>query len=360
MEKTIANFSVKYLQILDEKGNCDEKQKPKLPNEEIKKIYELLILTRVFDEKALNLQRQGRLGTYASVKGQEACQIGSAILLQAQDYIFPAFREHGVFLTLGIRPSVLFQYWGGDERGMQMPKNVNILPVSIPVGSHPIHAVGAAMAFNYLNKKSIAITYFGDGATSEGDFHEAMNFAGVFKAPVIFICQNNQFAISFPVKEQTAAETLAQKAIAYGFEGIRIDGNDIFAVYQATKKAIEKARAGKGPTFVECFTYRMGDHTTSDDSIRYRSEKEVKLWEKKDPIERLKNYMLKNKIAEKNYFLQVRQKAEKLINDEVEIYEKIPVAAPDEIFNYVYASLTDELKEQLDDFKKEIQNQEDK
>lgn len=327
---------------------------PKLSSAEIKKMYEVMILAREFDSKAVNLQRQGRLGTYASVKGQEACQIGSAILLEKNDLAVPAFREHGLFLILGVEPVKLYQYWGGDERGMNL--DVNILPAAIPVGSHLSHAVGAAIAFKYQKKKSIAITYFGDGATSEGEFHEAMNFAGVQKAPVVFICQNNQYAISVPVKEQTAAKTLAQKAIAYGFEGIQVDGNDVFAVYKVTKEAIEKARAGKGPTFIECFTYRLGDHTTSDDASKYRNEKEVKEWEKKDPILRLERYMIKRKIANESYFKSTKSKAEKTINKAVKDYEALPLAKPEEIFNYVYASLTDELKEQQKEFKEEMKD----
>ena len=232
MEKVIQKFEVKYLQVLDENGRCDERLMPKLKTGDIKKMYELMVLTRVFDDKAVKLQRQGRLGTYASVKGQEACQIGSAIQLEKGDFAVPAFREHGLFLTLGVLPTQILQYWGGDERGSRFPDGINLLPVSIPVGSHPIHAVGIGMGFKLQKKKNIAAAYFGDGATSEGEFHEAMNFAGVFGAQTVLICQNNQFAISVSVKEQTAAETLAQKAIAYGISGIRVDGNDILNIME--------------------------------------------------------------------------------------------------------------------------------
>ena len=354
MKKIIGNFTIEYSQILDENGICDEKLKPRLNNADIKKFYELMILTRVFDEKAVKMQRQGRLGTYASVKGQEACQIGSAILMQKDDFAFPAFREHGLFLTRGVSPVMLFQYWGGDERGMKIPENINILPVCIPVGSHLSHAVGAGIAFNYLKKKNVSVVYFGDGATSEGDFHEAMNFAGVFKAPVIFICQNNQYAISVPVKEQTASATLAQKAIAYGFDGIQVDGNDVFAVYSAMENAIKKARMGKGPTLIECFTYRLGDHTSSDDAKKYRSEKEVKEWEKKDPILRFEKYIIKKKIASESYFKSVKDNAEKKIDSAVSEYEKIPKATPSEIFDYIYSNLTPELKEEKENFVREV------
>ncbi|MBI2105210.1 pyruvate dehydrogenase (acetyl-transferring) E1 component subunit alpha [Candidatus Woesearchaeota archaeon] len=346
MRKIIQRFNIEYLQILDEKGNCDEVLMPHLTNSALKSFYEAMVLTRVFDDKALKLQRQGRIGTYAPVRGQEAIQIGSAYAIQDIDVIFPAFRENGVYLVRRMPAEMLFQYWGGDERGMNIPKNVNMFPVSITVGAHMLHAVGAGMAFNYKKEKRAVVTYFGDGATSEGDFHEAMNFAGVFKAPVVFICQNNQYAISVPVKEQTASETLAQKAIAYGFKGIRIDGNDVFASYLATKEALNHVRAGKGPVLIEAFTYRIGDHTTSDDAKKYRKEKEVKEWEKKDPILRLKKYMTKMGLFDEKYEASVLKYAEMEVDKAVEKFENVPAQKPEEMFDYIYAELTNELKEQ--------------
>jgi len=346
MEKIVERFSVKYLQILDEKGSCDAKLMPSLTNSEIKRMYELMVLSRVFDDKAVKLQRQGRLGTYIVVKGQEASQIGSAIAVSNNDLIFPSFRENAVYIARSMPLEMLYMYWIGDERGMHIPKNINTFPLSIPVGSHLPHAVGAAMAFQYKKKKAAAVVYFGDGATSTGDFHESMNFAGVFKAPVVFICQNNQYAISIPVKEQTGAQTLAQKAIAYGFEGVKVDGNDVFAVYKATKDALKKARNGNGPTLIECFTYRLGDHTTSDDAAKYRKESEVKKWELKDPLLRLKRYMIKNKIFSSKYEKEVRARAEKRIEQAVKKAELIKRIEPEEIFNYMYKTLTPNLEEQ--------------
>ncbi len=353
MEKVIGKFEVKYLQVLDEQGNCDERLMPKVSSADIKKMYELMMLTRIFDNKAVKLQRQGRLGTYASVKGQEACQVGSAIQLEKGDFAVPAFREHGLFLTLGVEPAQILQYWGGDERGSRFPEGINLLPVSIPVGSHPLHAVGIGLGFKLQKKKNIGVSYFGDGATSEGEFHEAMNMAGVLKSQTIFICQNNQFAISVPVREQTAAQTIAQKAIAYGFEGIRVDGNDVFAVYRAMAIAIKKARNGE-PTLIECFTYRMGDHTTSDDATRYRTEKEVKEWEKKDPIARLKKYMIKKKIMTEKYEVELQKKFEKTVDDAVMKYEKILPQPVEDLFKYTYKDMTVELKEQLTQLKEEM------
>ncbi|MBI2507525.1 pyruvate dehydrogenase (acetyl-transferring) E1 component subunit alpha [Candidatus Woesearchaeota archaeon] len=353
MKKVLERFQVEYLQILNENGNCDKKLMPSLTKKQIKEMYEYMVLTRVFDDKALKLQRQGRLGTYAPTRGQEASQIGSVFAVQDDDMVFPAFRENGVYLARKMPMELLFQFWAGDERGMNIPKNVNMFPVAITVGAQPLHAVGYAIALKYKKMKAAAVTYFGDGATSEGDFHEAMNFAGVYKAPCVFICQNNQYAISVPVEEQTASRTLAQKAIAYGFDGIKVDGNDPFAVYKATYDALRKARSGKGPTLIECFTYRIGDHTTSDDAKKYRKEKEVKEWEKKDPILRLKKYMKKAGMFSERYENEVKKIAEGLVEKAVAKAESIQRLKPEEIFNYTYASLTEELKEQKEQIKLE-------
>lgn len=346
MEKTIAEFNVKYLQILDEKGDCDEKNKPKLSDDVLKEMYRSFILLKAFDDKALKLQRQGRLGTYAPMRGQEACQVGSVFAMDKDDWVFPAFRENGVFIMRGVPPEMIYRYWSGDERGMQIPKGVNMLPVSITVGAHLPHAVGAAMAFNIQKKKNVVFTYFGDGATSEGDFHEALNFAGVFKAPCVFICQNNQWAISVPVKEQTSSQTIAQKAIAYGIPGIQVDGNDVFAVYKATKEAVERAKKGEGPTLIECFTYRLADHTTSDDAKRYRSEEDVKKWEKKDPITRFEKYLVEKKIINPVLIGKVKAEADQQIEKAVKNSEATKPQSPVEIFDYLYENITEEMKEQ--------------
>ncbi len=353
MEKVIGEFDVKYLQILDENGNCDEKNKPKISDDVLKEMYRFLILTKTFDDKALKLQRQGRMGTYAPMRGQEACQIGSAFAMQKNDWVFPAFRENGVYMIKGVAPEMLYRYWIGDERGMQIPNGINILPVSITVGAHLPHAVGAAMGFNYLGEKNVSIVYFGDGATSEGDFHTALNFAGVYNAPCVFICQNNQWAISVPVKEQTASQTIAQKAIAYGFPGIQVDGNDVFAVYKATKDAIDRARAGQGPTLIECFTYRLADHTTSDDAKRYRNENEIVEWVKKDPIVRFEKYLSDKKIINPVLIGKVKAEAEQQIERAVKNAESAKPQPPTEMFDYLFESLTDDMKEQREQASRE-------
>ena len=349
-EKIIGSFSVKRLDVLDENGNADDALMPALPDEEIRKIYEMLVLVRTFDQRALNLQREGRIGTYAPILGQEATQIGTAFALEPRDWIFPTFRENGVYIAVGHPPYKILQYWGGDERGMRTAASLNIFPVSIPVASHIPHATGAAMAAKYRGDKIAVAAYFGDGATSKGDFHEALNFAGVFKLPVVFICENNQWAISVRREQQSAAETIAQKAVAYGFEGIQVDGNDVFAVYRATKEAAEKARRGEGPTLIECFTYRMADHTTADDASRYRPKEEVERWKAKDPVVRLERYMQMKGLWNEEYGKEVAGKGKTAADEAVKQAEALDKPDPRDMFTHTYGTLTQRQKREMRDF----------
>ncbi|MEK6937368.1 MAG: pyruvate dehydrogenase (acetyl-transferring) E1 component subunit alpha [Nanoarchaeota archaeon] len=347
MLKNLKKFDVNRLEILDTKGNYDKKLMPKLNNNDVKKLYESMILTRIFDRKALNLQRQGRLGTYASMEGQEATIIGSSYALEKEDWLFPCFRENGALILRGQPMHELLMYWAGDERGMNVPKNINNFPIAIPVATQILHAVGVGMAAKIKSHKTCSLVYFGDGATSEGDFHEGLNMAGVYKAPVVFICQNNQWAISVPRDKQTSSETLAQKAVAYGINGIQVDGNDIFAVYKATKDALDSARKGQGPTLIECETYRINDHTTSDDAKKYRDLKEVEEWKKKDPIVRLWNYMKKKKLWSKDYETKLISKLTKDVEDAVKKAESMPKPKPEDMFKYVYKNMTERQKKEL-------------
>ncbi len=347
VKKVLKEFKVEYLQILDENGNCDIALMPKLSNDEIKKLYEMLVLVKIFDQKAFNMQRQGRLGTYIQFKGQEACQIGSAMALQDNDFIFPMYRNSALLIARKQPIVQVLQYWSGDERGSISPNNVNNFPIAIPVGTQLPHAVGAAFAAKLRGTKQVAVVYFGDGATSKGDFHEAMNFAGVFQAPVIFICENNQFAISVPRAKQTHSETIAQKAIAYGIDGIQVDGMDVFAVYKAVKDAVDNARAGKGPTLMECFTYRMADHSTSDDASRYRTKEEIEQWAKKEPIERLEKYMRKKSLLDDSYKENVLNKSKDIIEEAVAEFEKLLAPDPKDIFKYVFAEMTQQQIEEM-------------
>ncbi|MHA1713990.1 MAG: pyruvate dehydrogenase (acetyl-transferring) E1 component subunit alpha [Candidatus Ranarchaeia archaeon] len=343
-------FKIDSLQILDETGHITGDYVPDLSQADLKKLYELMVLTRVFDEKAISLQRQGRLGTYASIRGQEAISVGAGFMLRHDDWFFPAFRDYGTYFARDYPIVKLLLYWAGDERGGMIPPDQNIFTVPVPVGTQIPHAVGAAWTAK-IRKLSYAVLVFcGDGATSKGDFHEGLNIAGVFQLPLIVIVQNNQWAISVPRTKQTAAETIAQKAIAYGIPGIQIDGNDIFAVIESTKNALYQARAGKGPTLIEAVTYRMGDHTTADDASRYRSDAELKKWKKRDPIRRLEKYLKSKKIIDSKYVNKVRKNAKSKIEAAVKEMEALPPPNPDSIFSYIYSRLPWFLEEQLQEF----------
>ncbi|MBT3225546.1 MAG: pyruvate dehydrogenase (acetyl-transferring) E1 component subunit alpha [Deltaproteobacteria bacterium] len=283
---------IETLSILDEHGKLDEDLEPDIPEDELIKLLRGMLLGRKFDERMLNLQRQGRIGTFAPISGQEAAQIGAIALLRSSDWMVPAFRETAAEIWRGRSLESVIIYNSGYCEGAQIPENLNNLPISVPVGSQILHAVGLGWAMKYRKVDDVVMTIFGDGATSEGDFHEALNFAGVFQTPVIFVCQNNQWAISIPVHKQTRSKTLVQKALAYGLPGIQVDGNDVLAVYVAAQEAVARARAGGGPTLIECVTYRMTMHTTADDPTRYRSDEEVEMWRKRDPIERFQKYLL--------------------------------------------------------------------
>ncbi len=347
VRKTLATFQVDYLQILDEHGTADEKLMPTLTDRQVLELYEAMQRSRAFDAKAVALQRQGRMGTYASLLGQEAAQIGAAYALEKDDWLVPSFRECGAMILRGHPMAKLYQFWGGDERGHDVRPPPFTLPIAIPVGSQTLHAAGIGMALKLQKKKAAVLCFFGDGATSKGDFHEALNFAGVFRAPVVFVCQNNQWAISVAREHQTAAQTLAQKAIAYGFEGIQVDGNDVFAVYAAAADALKKAKSGKGPTLIEAFTYRIADHTTSDAAKKYRSEAEVEQWKRRDPISRLRKYLEQRKrwSAKDESALQERLKQE--VEAAVKEFEEFPKPPPENIFRYTFKEMPAGLREQL-------------
>ncbi len=336
-KKVVEKFSVKMLSILGEKGHVDKKLLPKLSPKQLLEMLEKMVLARTFDKKAFALQRQGRIGTYAQHEGQEATQIGVSLAMRESDWVFPSFRENAVLMSRGYPLENLFLYWGGDERGNIVPDGVNCFPASIPVGTQTLHAVGFSWGMKLKNQKSVCVVFFGDGATSEGDFHEAMNFAGEFQTPTIFVCQNNQFAISIARKKQTHAKTLAQKAFAYGFEGIQVDGNDVLAVYSAARRAMDNARNGLGPAMIEAVTYRMGDHTTSDDASRYRPQSEVDYWKKRDPIDRLKKYLKAKKILTEKIGKEIYERAAKHVEDAVKKYEETPLQKPTEIFDYMFS-----------------------
>lgn len=339
------------LQILDEKARINTSLEPSLSPEKLKKIYELMVMTREADEKSFKLQRQGRIGTFAPSLGHEACQVGSSFALSRQDWFFPYFRDLGSYITLGLPLSSYYLYWMGNEEGMHIPSHLNIFPLAIPVASHLPHAVGTGMAAMIKGKKLAVLSTFGDGATSEGDFHEALNMAGVYKSPNVFLCYNNQYAISTPRKRQTASNTLAQKAIAYGFDGVLVDGNDVLAMYAATKEALQKAKGGGGPTLIEAYTYRMSPHTTSDDPSKYRSEEELQEWKKKDPLVRFRVYLQNKELWSQSFEDEIQKRVKEKVEEAVKEAEKTPVPAIEDLFAFTYKKMPPHLQEQLRELK---------
>lgn len=340
-------LSGKTFCILDENGTLHTDYVPNFSDDELRTFYRWMIFARIADRKALNLQRQGRMGTYAPLEGQEAIQIGAATAMEPGDWLFPGYRELLACVIRGVPLWQFYLYWMGNEEGGRIPEGVNVFTVSVPVGTQMLHAVGMAWAAKLRKEKTVVVPFFGDGATSEGDFHEAMNFAGVLKTPNVFICENNQYAISVPLSKQTASPTLAQKAIAYGFDGIRVDGDDIFASYVATRAALDKARSGGGPTLIEAVTFRLGAHTTSDDPLRYRTEAEVEAWRKKEPLIRFDKYLRSKKIIGDDFVKQATAESEAQVEEAVKEAESVKAPGPNDIFEYMYSEMTPALKEQL-------------
>ncbi|MDX9910780.1 MAG: pyruvate dehydrogenase (acetyl-transferring) E1 component subunit alpha [Phycisphaerales bacterium] len=348
--KTVYEARIEYLQILDEDGKLDEKlAKGTLTDEQVAFSLEQMLICRELDETAFKLQRSGRMGTYPQNKGQEACAVGSGLAaIKGQDYLVPCYRENAALFLHGLPMHYILLHWMGDERGNQIPEGVNVTPISIPIGTQMLHATGIAWAYKIRKEPRCVITYFGDGATSEGDFHEAMNFASTFQAPVVFFCQNNQWAISVPRETQTASETIAQKAIAYGMPSMQVDGNDLFAVYKATKDALDRARAGGGPALIEGVTYRLGDHTTADDAKRYRDPKEVEAWQAKDPVIRLRAYLERKGMWSDEKHAQTIERARKITAEVVRTAEGIEKPHSADFFNHMFAELDPELIRQRD------------
>lgn len=340
------------LKIMDEHGVILKPELvPDLKDEEWLELYKLMVKTRSADNKALGLQRQGRMLTYAPNTGQEAAQVGSAAAMDKGDWLVPAFRELGAWLHRGADLEKIYLYWYGNEFGSQFPGGVRMLPIAVPIGSQLPHAVGIAMASNIKGERDVTVAYVGDGGTSIGDFAEALNFAGVFNAPVVFIIQNNQYAISVSRQKQTKAETLVQKAVAAGIPGILVDGNDLFAMYAATKEAVDRARGGYGPTLMEAYTYRLGAHTTSDDPTKYREDKEVEEWRGKDPMNRMKTYLIGKGLWSEAEDLALH---EAFGEEALEVFRKVEASGQTElkdIFSYHFGEMPDHLLEQYEEYR---------
>lgn len=343
----VANFEVYYHQFLEPTGQLCQPLPEILPNaESLVPLYEAMVLTRTFDTKAIALQRTGQLGTYPSAHGHEASQIGIGFPMKSEDVLVPSYREHGTLFMRGVKMAEVLLFWGGDERGNDFEVPKQDFPVSIPIATHLVHAVGIAKAFQIRGEKRVAVAVCGDGGTSKGDFYEAMNFAGVWNLPVVFVAVNNGWAISMPRALQTGAQTLAQKAIAAGIPGMQVDGNDVVAVAYAAHQAVQKARKGEGSSLIESITYRVSDHTTADDARRYRSQEEVEKEKQKDPIERLKTYLLHTGVWSDDKEAGLLTRCSREVEEAVKTYSESSLQEPTAMFDYLYATLPRPYQEQ--------------
>ncbi len=347
-KRVIYQASIEYLQILDEEGNLDVPlAEGTLSDDQVRHLYQQMVIYRHFDDTAFKLQRSGRMGTFPQNKGQEAVAVASAAALtRGVDYVVPFYRDNAMLFEMGLPMHQVLLHWMGDERGNEVPKNLSLSMSNLMIGAQVLHGPGIAWAFKLRKEPRVVLTTFGDGATSEGDFHAGMNFAAVFKVPCVFTCYNNQYAISVPRSRQTASETFAQKALAYGIPTIQVDGNDIFAVYKSHKDAVERARGGGGPSFIEAVTYRLTDHTTADDARRYRPEGELEEALKREPLVRTRKYLEKKKLWDAPQQAALEERAKKLIREVVDTAINIETPQTSDLFDYVYQSLPPHLRVQ--------------
>jgi pyruvate dehydrogenase E1 component alpha subunit len=308
--------------------------------EELVRMLRAMVLLRAFDERAVALQRQGRIGTYPMFSGEEATQVGPALACEQQDWWFPSYRQSAIGVLRGVEPSTIYRYrrgYGG-EQGFWNAREHRVAPICIPIATHLPHAVGLAWAALIKGDPVASLVWFGDGATSEGDFHEALNFAAVQRAPVIFLCVNNQWALSTPLHRQTATATIAEKAAAYGMPGTRVDGFDVVACRVVAREALERARSGGGPTLIEALCYRLGPHGTADDPSRYRDEAETERWRHLEPIARMAGYMRRLGCLDDAAEAEIRAEARRRIDRAVIELEEAQPPGREVLFDYVYAA----------------------
>ncbi len=347
---------IPHLSILDEHGRVDRQLEPAITDEVQRKMFRAMLLGRRFDEKMLELQRTGRIGTFPPIKGQEAAQIGSVIHLEERDWFVPSFRETAAEILRGRSMESVLLYYNGYNEGALLDATQRDLPMSIPVASQILHAVGLGWAASYRGSDEVVMAIFGDGATSEGDFHEALNCAAVFQTPVVFVCQNNHWAISIPLARQTRSRTIAEKALAYNMPALRVDGNDILAVYAATAEAVARARQGGGPTLIECVTYRIMMHTTADDPKKYRRDEEVEPWRQRDPLIRYGRYLAEKGVLGEEAARQVEEEVREEIRQAVEKAENTmrSLGDPLDMFDHVYAELPPRLRQQKEQLSRNL------
>ncbi len=347
--------------IMDDDGKIINKTwMPEIDNERLVKAYKDMLFSRIADLQIVSYQRQGRIYTYPPNYGQEAISGAAGAIIKDRDWMVPAFREIGTMMAKGVSLKEIFLYYMGYEEGSNFKNAEFVLPVSIPIASQLIHASGIGYAIKYKKEEKVVYAFVGDGGTSEGDFHEAVNFAGVWKVPVIFIIQNNQYGISTPVRLQTASESLAIKSIAYGVKGIQVDGNDFFAMYKTLEESAKACLAGEGPILIEAVTYRKGAHTTSDDPSRYRTKEEEESWEKRDPLKRLKNYLISKELwSEREEEKLIPQYREEVDRQFIEAENFGPYPKED-VFKHLYADMPDDLLEQMNQYDRFLQWKETK
>jgi 2-oxoisovalerate dehydrogenase E1 component alpha subunit len=344
---TVAEFKIDYHQVLDPEG----KLVARLPSfaedvNEVVKMYEAMTRVRVFDTKAVNLQRTGQLGTYPPSLGHEATHIGVGAAMQPEDVLAPVYREFGTQLWRGVTMTEILKYWGGDESGNDFSGPRHDFAWCVPIATQTLHAAGAAMAFKVKREPRCALAYIGDGGTSEGAFYEALNLAGARKLPVVFVVVNNGWAISVPLKEQTATQTLAQKSIAAGIPGIQVDGNDVFAVRDVVSRALETARTGGGPCLIEALTYRLSDHTTADDASRYRSDDEVRTAWTTEPLLRTRKYLVNAGAWDDAKEAALLHDAAAQVEAAVTEYLHLAKPSTDTMFDHLFAALPTHLQAQ--------------
>ncbi|AKU11822.1 pyruvate dehydrogenase E1 component (alpha subunit) oxidoreductase protein [Azoarcus sp. CIB] len=343
----VARFEVEFTRFLDAEGEATQELPAfTLDAANLIPLYRAMQLTRAFDTKAIALQRTGKIGTFASALGQEAIGVGVAGAMRKEDVLVPSYRDHAAQFVRGVTMTESLLYWGGDERGSNFSVPREDFPICVPIGTQVCHAAGVAYAFKLRKEARIAACFLGDGATSKGDFYEALNFAAVWRAPLVVVINNNQWAISVPREHQTTTPTLAQKAIAAGIEGVQVDGNDVIAVHDAARRAIDKARAGGGPSLIEAISYRLGDHTTADDATRYRDPDVVQQQWANEPIRRLRNYLARIGAWDQEKEERLLKECTEQINDAVEAYLAIPPPTTTAMFDYLYATLPAALQEQ--------------
>lgn len=347
MSEVVARFEIAYTQLLTPEGEqCGPLPKFADDHATLIELYRQMVRTRIFDKKAIALQRTGKMGTYAPINGQEAISTAIGHAMLPEDVFVPYYRDYAAQFQRGVKMSEILSYWGGDERGSQYACGSEDLPICVPIASQCLHAAGIAFAFKHRHQARVAVVCIGDGGTSEGDFYEAINVAGVWKLPVVFVINNNQWAISVNLNQQTAVKTLAQKAIAAGFEGRQVDGNDILATRQVIGEAIEKARRGEGPTLIEALTYRLSDHTTADDATRYQPKEEVTDASSKEPIRRFRHFLHKQKIWDEAKEKKLIETCTDEVQQAVDDYLNRTPQPITSIFDYHYAELPDYFIEQ--------------